>query len=263
MANRFNIDLSLTGSRDPKQQKWTYSIVANPRGVLARCHRLNQTSSEGIATVADNDLEKIIHLVQTTGKIEKLSASEDFYDAGFSSINALQLLLEPRGRVRRDDSRRRVRRPRGRASALEALVSRLAQGTPMTRRISIKLAAPANDMVQEEIIKQVAFLSVDLRNPAFSAVWRHVGMRSSSEQVDELTPQIHALAKRVQASLRRLERKVVFSNLDAAKFDGSQPDELPGVHFLGLGQAALDGTALRLFRYFDRAFEALGHDVGG
>jgi hypothetical protein len=32
----------------------------------------------------------------------------------------------------------------------------------MTRRITIKLAAPANDMVQEEIIKQVAFLSVDL-----------------------------------------------------------------------------------------------------
>ena len=114
----------------------------------------------------------------------------------------------------------------------------------MTRRISVKLAAPANDMVQEEIIKQVAFLSVDLRNPAFSGFWRYARMRSPTEQVEALTPQIHALAKRVQASLRRLERKVVFSNLDAAKFDAAQPDELPGVHFLGLGQAALDGVAL-------------------
>jgi seryl-tRNA synthetase len=132
----------------------------------------------------------------------------------------------------------------------------------MTRRISIKLAAPANDMVQEEITKQVAFLSVDLRNPAFSASGDTLECDLPSEQVDELTPQIQALAKRVQASLRRLERKVVFSNLDAATFDRSQPDELPGVHFLGLGQAALDGTALRLFRYFDRTFEALGQTWG-
>ena len=129
----------------------------------------------------------------------------------------------------------------------------------MTRRISIKLAAPANDMVQEEIIKQVAFLSADLRNPSFAASGDTLECDLPPEQVDALTPQIQTLAKRVQASLRRLERKVVFSNLDAAKFDGSQPDDLPGVHFLGLGQAALDGTALQLFRYFDRAFEALGH----
>ena len=47
----------------------------------------------------------------------------------------------------------------------------------MTRRISIKLAAPANDMVQEEIIKQVAFLSVDLRNPG---VLRRLATRSNA-----------------------------------------------------------------------------------
>ena len=129
----------------------------------------------------------------------------------------------------------------------------------MTRRVAITLAAPANDMVQEEIIKQVAFLSVDLRNAAFSASGDTLECDVPIEQVDALTPQIQALAKRVQASLRRLERKVVFSNLDAAQFDGiQQQHELPGVHFLGLGQAALDGIALRLFRYFDRTFEALG-----
>src|SRR5688572_16294843 len=105
----------------------------------------------------------------------------------------------------------------------------------MTRRVTIPLAAAANEMVQEEIVKQVAFLSVDLRNPVFSASGDSLECDLPVDQVDTLTPQVQALAKRVQASLRRLERKVVFSNLDAAQFDGVQPDELPGVHFLGLG----------------------------
>ena len=128
----------------------------------------------------------------------------------------------------------------------------------MTRRISVKLAAPANDMVQEEIIKQIAFLSVELRNPAFSSSGDTLECELPAHQAEALTPQIQALAKRVQASLRSLERKVVFSNLDSAQFDAAQAEELPGVHFLGLGQAALGGVALRLFRYFDRTFEALG-----
>jgi acyl carrier protein len=78
--------------------------------------------------VADNDLDKIIHLVQTTGRVEKISASEDFYDAGFSSINALQLLLELEetfGVTIPDDEFVAART----CSALVALVSRLAQGT--------------------------------------------------------------------------------------------------------------------------------------
>ena len=46
------------------------------------------------SNVSDSDLKRIIELVQTTGKIENVSASEDFYEAGFSSINALQLLMD-------------------------------------------------------------------------------------------------------------------------------------------------------------------------
>ena len=42
----------------------------------------------------NSDLEQIIGIVRTTGKLDHLEASEDFYDAGFSSINALQLLIE-------------------------------------------------------------------------------------------------------------------------------------------------------------------------
>jgi acyl carrier protein len=79
-------------------------------------------------TVGDNDLQQIVHLVQATGKIEKISASEDFYDAGFSSINALQLLLELEAAfdVTIPDDEFVTART---CSALAAIVSRLAQGT--------------------------------------------------------------------------------------------------------------------------------------
>ena len=44
--------------------------------------------------MTSNGLERILTIVQETGKIENIGPSDDFYDAGFSSINALQLLLE-------------------------------------------------------------------------------------------------------------------------------------------------------------------------
>lgn len=78
--------------------------------------------------MADNDLDKIIHIVQETGKIENITASEDFYDAGFSSINALQLLLDLEAAfdVTIPDDEFVAART---CIALEALVSRLVQGT--------------------------------------------------------------------------------------------------------------------------------------
>jgi acyl carrier protein len=44
--------------------------------------------------VTHDDLDRIIGIVQSTGKLQSVDSSEDFYDAGFSSINALQLLME-------------------------------------------------------------------------------------------------------------------------------------------------------------------------
>lgn len=43
---------------------------------------------------ADDILSRIVAIVVTTGKIKDLAPTQDFYDAGFSSLNALQLLLE-------------------------------------------------------------------------------------------------------------------------------------------------------------------------
>ena len=35
---------------------------------------------------------------------------------------------------------------------------------------SIRLATPAHEMAQEEILKQVSYLSKDIRNPRFSGI---------------------------------------------------------------------------------------------
>lgn len=44
--------------------------------------------------MASDNLQTIISLVETTGKLSSVTPTEDFYEAGFSSINALQLLLD-------------------------------------------------------------------------------------------------------------------------------------------------------------------------
>lgn len=127
----------------------------------------------------------------------------------------------------------------------------------MTHRATVNLPAPANDMVQEEILKQLAFLSVDIKNASFSGDGRTIECELPESEADTLVPEIQALAQRVQASLRRLERKVVFSNLAGASLAARTDEVAEGVHFLGTGQAALSGDALGLFRYFDTTFEAL------
>ncbi|HEY9180991.1 MAG TPA: acyl carrier protein [Candidatus Baltobacteraceae bacterium] len=44
--------------------------------------------------MTDIDLAQIVTLISRVGEIESLSPSEDFYEAGLSSINALTLLME-------------------------------------------------------------------------------------------------------------------------------------------------------------------------
>lgn len=44
--------------------------------------------------MSNDGLERIVGIVCSTGKIAEIGPSEDFYDAGFSSVNALQLLME-------------------------------------------------------------------------------------------------------------------------------------------------------------------------
>ena len=44
--------------------------------------------------MSSEQLQQIVEIVRTTGKLSDIRPDEDFYDAGFSSINALQLLME-------------------------------------------------------------------------------------------------------------------------------------------------------------------------
>jgi acyl carrier protein len=44
--------------------------------------------------VSNDGLERIVEIVCSSGKISQVQPDEDFYDAGFSSINALGLLME-------------------------------------------------------------------------------------------------------------------------------------------------------------------------
>jgi acyl carrier protein len=78
--------------------------------------------------VATDSLQTIIGIVETTGKISGVAPADDFYDAGFSSINALQLLLELEATfdVTIPDDEFVTART---CSSLDALVSRLAQAT--------------------------------------------------------------------------------------------------------------------------------------
>ena len=66
------------------------------------------------------------------------------------------------------------------------------------------------------------------------------------------------MAGRLQRSLRRLQRKVVFrsATLDKPVFRAVPPIE--GIYALGPGKMALDGLPLALFRYSDRTFAELG-----
>jgi acyl carrier protein len=72
------------------------------------------------------DLQRITAIVCEVGKISGINPDDDIYDAGFSSINALQLLMELESALEvsiPDDEFIQARSPR----ALLAVIERLKQ----------------------------------------------------------------------------------------------------------------------------------------
>lgn len=128
----------------------------------------------------------------------------------------------------------------------------------MTRQYVIRLATPANDMAQEEIQKQIAFLARGIERVRFSDAGAALEFDAPDDAPTNLAERARELAQMVQRGLRSLERKVVYrsSTADRPQFHGSGMSS--GVIGLGPGQVALEGTPLRLYRYFDAAFEKLG-----
>jgi seryl-tRNA synthetase len=125
-------------------------------------------------------------------------------------------------------------------------------------RLTVELAGQAHEMAQEEITKQVAYLSPDIRNVRFNGEGTILECDVPDAQAERLAQDVRALADRMLRSLRRLQRKVIFRSalFDRPVFRGS--DSIDDVYVLGTGQVALTGLPLALFTYFDRLFTELG-----
>lgn len=123
---------------------------------------------------------------------------------------------------------------------------------------TVSLNAPAHEMAREEIIKQAAFLSKDIAALRFSARADCIEFDAPEDRGPALVRELQTLASGIQRSLRSLERKVMFRSSGANDPHFADDFDTSGVHFLGTGQVALEGLPLRLFRYFDRVFEAFG-----
>jgi hypothetical protein len=123
---------------------------------------------------------------------------------------------------------------------------------------SVQLRASAHEMAREEILKQAAFLSRDITAIRFSDDGTRIDFSAPQDRGPALLPEVQSLADRIQRSLRNLQRKVVFHTSQADEPHFCHDVDMSLVHFLGLGQVAIEGVPLSLFRYFDRVFEKFG-----
>lgn len=124
--------------------------------------------------------------------------------------------------------------------------------------VTIPLPAAAHEMAQEEIQKKVIHLGRGISNVRFSDGGRLLVFDTPTEFSLDQRERVAVVAHDVQRGLRKLQRKVVFrsQHADRAEFLGSGMSE--DVHLSGNGQVMLSGTALRLYRYFDRVLEEMG-----
>ncbi|MCC6551611.1 MAG: hypothetical protein IT372_01145 [Polyangiaceae bacterium] len=128
----------------------------------------------------------------------------------------------------------------------------------MIRTVTVELATPASEMAQEEIPKQIAFLSKDISRIRFVREGAALEFDAPADQADELSRAAAEVARKMQRSLRSLARRLVYRSpaMDRATFRGT--GMTAGIHAMGRGQVALEGLPLRLYRYFDRSLEAIG-----
>lgn len=128
----------------------------------------------------------------------------------------------------------------------------------MTRTYSIDLTTPAHEMAQEEIQKQVAFLSRGIGNIRFDPGGGRLHFDAPEGSPDDLGEKARELSTKVQRGLRSLQRKIAYrsSTSDSGRFLGNGDD--PGIIAMGIGQVVLEGLPMSLFVYFDRVTRAFG-----
>ena len=121
----------------------------------------------------------------------------------------------------------------------------------------IELQNTPHEMAREEIRKQVAFLSKNIHNVHFAPDGKRIYF-DAPEQGQPIHDSVLKLANRIERSLRNVERKIIFRSSSAGNPRFEERPDLSGITFLGTGQVALCGVPLRLYKYFDRAFEEFG-----
>lgn len=112
--------------------------------------------------------------------------------------------------------------------------------------LRIELAMPANDMIQEEIVKQIAHVSRAVSQIRFLDDRKTLVCNADLDagpESDALRANVESTARKIQQSLRRLDRKVLHRTPG-----GWETPILPvrdaGVWTSGLGQVQLSGPAL-------------------
>ena len=82
-------------------------------------------------------------------------------------------------------------------------------------RLSVTLDGRAHEMAQEEIQKQVAYLSSRIANVRFTSDGQVLECDVPDSEAAQLERDVRDLAGRLQKSLRRLERKIIFRSAAA------------------------------------------------
>jgi ribosomal protein S18 acetylase RimI-like enzyme len=124
--------------------------------------------------------------------------------------------------------------------------------------VEVQLKIPAAEMAQEEIPKKIAFLDKAIREIRFLRNGEALEFEAPEDRADEYAAAAVDIAYQMQRSLRGLVRKIVYRSpqVDDPQFRGTGMTK--GIHEMGRGQIALEGLALRLYRYFDRTLAAIG-----
>lgn len=111
--------------------------------------------------------------------------------------------------------------------------------------LTVELTQPANDMVQEEILKQVAHVSREVRVLGFRANKSTLDceFRGPESAAATVQGEIERVARKIQRSLRQLDRKLVYRTANG--WDRAiTPVAGTGVWWSGVGQVQLSGPAL-------------------
>ncbi len=111
--------------------------------------------------------------------------------------------------------------------------------------LTVELTQPANDMVQEEILKQIAHISREVRVIGFRDDKSTIDCEFSGTDDAGVTvrAEIERVARKIQRSLRQLDRKLLYRTPNG--WDRTpQPVVDAGIWWSGVGQVQLSGPAL-------------------